>query len=67
MWQIQKNKVRKIMYEKDLTTDELAKALGFSRVTLINMLHNHHRVSIDKALDLADTLNVSIYDIVKKI
>ena len=67
MYLIDKKKVKRYMYDKGLSTTELCDLLEITRTSFYSVVNNAHKTYLTTALSLADLLEVSVYDIVKKI
>ena len=57
------NRIKVLRAERNLTQDELAKAIGVIRQTIIAMEHNKYQPSVVLALKLAAFFKVKVEDI----
>jgi transcriptional regulator with XRE-family HTH domain len=56
--------INKARLDKDLTLDELAEKSGIPKDTIVSWIYGSHMGSIDRIIDLADALEISLDELV---
>jgi putative transcriptional regulator len=61
-----KNKLKEILYEKNISQNDLCLQTGLSKGAISNIVNNKQNATLETALDIAKYLNVSVEDIFYK-
>ena len=57
--------VKRLRFEKDVTTEQIAEAVGVSSAAISKLIHEDKPLSLEKTAKLAEFFGVSVDELIK--